>query len=281
MQTNSNPWLNEASAINRFYDSDFPSEHFSTYPENFDAITDIQGIRYDVERYLKIARRTGAPVLELCCGTGRVALPLGAAGFDVVAVDNSTELMRQFRRKLTTMPTLRDSNIELVQQDVTQLDLNGKTFPLVIVAFNSLLCIPDFEQQIRVLRSVATHMTTDSLLVLDLINPVRVSSLGNSNPQLFFTRREPSTGRLYSRFAGATPFDASQCQTLFGWYDEVDENGCVRRMHYSVDWRLIYRFEIQLMLEACGLKIVRIEGGHSGEEFRANSERLFVHAKLA
>src|SRR5512141_1164153 len=41
----------------------------------------------DVELYLALARRTGGPVLEIAAGSGRVAIPLAAAGFDVTAVD--------------------------------------------------------------------------------------------------------------------------------------------------------------------------------------------------
>ena len=38
----------------------------------------------DVEFYLGQARKTGGPILDLACGTGRVAFPLARAGFDVL-----------------------------------------------------------------------------------------------------------------------------------------------------------------------------------------------------
>ena len=85
-----NEWVDSNNAMNDYYDGDFPSEHYGKYPENFDAKTIYQGLKFDVARYIEIARDVGGPVLELCCGTGRVALPLAAAGLDVVGVDQFT-----------------------------------------------------------------------------------------------------------------------------------------------------------------------------------------------
>ena len=35
----------------------------------------------DLELYFALARRTGGPILELAVGTGRLAVPIAAAGF--------------------------------------------------------------------------------------------------------------------------------------------------------------------------------------------------------
>src|SRR5450756_1427839 len=41
----------------------------------------------DVDLYLALASRTGGPILEIAAGSGRVALPLALAGYDVTLVD--------------------------------------------------------------------------------------------------------------------------------------------------------------------------------------------------
>ena len=43
----------------------------------------------DIAFYLKHAGRKGGEVLELGCGTGRIALPLARAGFRVTGLDHS------------------------------------------------------------------------------------------------------------------------------------------------------------------------------------------------
>jgi 2-polyprenyl-3-methyl-5-hydroxy-6-metoxy-1,4-benzoquinol methylase len=41
----------------------------------------------DIELYLALAARTGGPILEIAAGSGRVAVPLAVAGYEVTAVD--------------------------------------------------------------------------------------------------------------------------------------------------------------------------------------------------
>lgn len=274
-----NVWKDSDSAINHYYDGDFPAEAYCRYPENFDDVTVNQGLRFDVSRYLEIARATGGPVLEACCGTGRVALPLAGAGFDVVAVDYSAELIRQFERKIETHTSELRGRIRILSQDVTQLSLDRQDFPLAILAFNSLLCLTDFEEQCRALEAIAAHLAADGLLLVDIVNPLRLPIQGDPVAKPFFTRMNPHTGHRYTRFATMSPFDEFHRQELRGWYDEIDDEGIVSRRPYSVTWRPIFRYEIELMLRAAGLRIDRIEGGHRGEPYGAESPRMFVHAR--
>src|SRR6185369_11359833 len=53
----------------------------------------------DVEFYLKQARKTRGPVLDLACGTGRVAFPLAAAGLDVTGLDSAPGMLAVARAK--------------------------------------------------------------------------------------------------------------------------------------------------------------------------------------
>lgn len=55
----------------------------------------------DLGLWEELARESGGPVLELGVGTGRVALRLAAAGFDVAALDSSAGLVAELRRRAT------------------------------------------------------------------------------------------------------------------------------------------------------------------------------------
>jgi len=46
----------------------------------------------DVVFYERLAREIGGSVLELACGTGRVALALAEAGLEITGVDRRTEV---------------------------------------------------------------------------------------------------------------------------------------------------------------------------------------------
>jgi hypothetical protein len=86
------------------------------------------------------------------------------------------------------------------------------------------------------------------------------------------------TGHTYTRFAMQDPFDERQRQRLHGWYDEADDEGVVRRKPYSMHWRPVFPYELELMLRIAGLRIDAIEGGHLGEKFVASSPSMFVQA---
>src|SRR6266566_6998533 len=51
----------------------------------------------DLDLYLALAARTGGPILELAVGTGRLAVPLAAAGWDVTGVDIDEAMLARAR----------------------------------------------------------------------------------------------------------------------------------------------------------------------------------------
>ena len=69
---------------------------------------DFEGCDDDVVMYRELATsRSGggsAQVLELGCGTGRVAAPLAEAGLEVVGVDISPAMLALARERVGTLP---------------------------------------------------------------------------------------------------------------------------------------------------------------------------------
>jgi ubiquinone/menaquinone biosynthesis C-methylase UbiE len=264
-----------------YYDSDYPGIGTTVHAENLDDVLERQGIAHDIDRYIELARSAQDPVLELCCGTGRIAIPLARAGVRVVGVDISAAMLERFRQKCDQeTPDIR-ARLERVLQDVTKLELGGRTFPLAILSFNSLLLLTSRRDQQIALACAARHLQPCGRLAIDVVNPLALPLDGDPNPRPFFTRRHADRNRVYTRFAAMGPMDPHQCQRLYGWYDELDEQGRVLRTMYSMQWRPIFRSELELMLEACGLEIESVEGGHRGEPFATRSPRMFVVARRA
>jgi len=262
-----------------YYAADYPSVGLTDFPENLDETIHYQGIADDVSRYRAIARSIEGPILELCAGTGRVAIPLAIDGHRVTAVDVSRGMLDRFEANLRHQPSGVAERVKLVEQDITQLDLPRRDFALAIIAFNSLLCIADFSGQRRALRNAAQHLSPGGMLVLDVVNPLQLKIQGDPIPKPFFTRRNPHNGNTYTRFAAMGPFDEEHRQRLHGWYDEIASEGTVKRAPYSLHWRPIFRHELELMLEEAGFEPLPIEGGHREEPYTAQSPRMFVQAR--
>lgn len=80
----------------------------------------------DLPTWAELARQAAGPVLELGCGSGRVALELAARGTEVTAIDSSAELIAELRRRAAA----RGLELETAVADARQAAL-GRRFALV------------------------------------------------------------------------------------------------------------------------------------------------------
>ncbi|HEV2726755.1 MAG TPA: class I SAM-dependent methyltransferase, partial [Solirubrobacterales bacterium] len=58
----------------------------------------------DLPLWEELAERCGGPVLELGCGTGRVALHLARRGHRVIGLDRDRELILEFSERAANLP---------------------------------------------------------------------------------------------------------------------------------------------------------------------------------
>ena len=81
------------------------------------------GLEEDIPFYLGLAQRTGAPVLELGCGSGRLVLALAQAGYDVTGVDNLPAMLERAREKAQAAGPAVAGRCRFLQADMRGLDL--------------------------------------------------------------------------------------------------------------------------------------------------------------
>jgi len=109
----------------------------------------------DLSPWLELAQAATPPVLYLGIGTGRLAVPLLAAGIELVGVDSHPGMLSRARRRLP--------ETELIHSRIEDLDL-GRQFSMVIVPSNIL-------DTVERLRRAAAHLTGDGVLAAELTNP--------------------------------------------------------------------------------------------------------------
>ena len=81
--------------------------------------------------YLGQAKMAGGPVLDLACGTGRLAILLAREGFEVAGIDQSAGMLNQFREKLREeSPDVR-KRISIENHKMTEFNL-GQKFNTII-----------------------------------------------------------------------------------------------------------------------------------------------------
>ena len=120
----------------------------------------------DVSFYVDEAVRSGGPVLELGVGTARVAVPMTAAGVEVIGVDLSEGMLEVARERAA----LAGVRIDLRQGDMRDPPVEG-SFPLVVIPFRSLLHMETDIDRRSVLRAVAERLAPGGRFVFDVFAP--------------------------------------------------------------------------------------------------------------
>lgn len=112
-----------------------------------------------VERLLLPHLPPGGRVLDLCCGTGRIAAALAERGFRVTGIDGSEEMLRLARGNAPTA--------EFIAADARAFDLPA-SFDGVVSLFDSLNHILSAADLAQVFRNVHAALVEGGRFVFDL-----------------------------------------------------------------------------------------------------------------
>jgi SAM-dependent methyltransferase len=151
--------------------------HISSASSNLEEYIDPE--RYDMETHqfepdgsflLALAQQLGGPVLELGCGTGRLAIPLAQHGIDMTGLDIVPGMLARAKQKAGDLP------IAWVEADARAFQL-GRKVRLIFdngAAFMHVLARTDHE---AILACVREHLDTDGRYVLcvSMLQPTQMT----------------------------------------------------------------------------------------------------------
>jgi SAM-dependent methyltransferase len=241
------------------------------------ALYDAVPFAADIPFYLDLAAGAGR-VLELGCGTGRLLLPLADAGSQVVGVDASRAMLARARRRLAHAPRELRERVQLRAGDMRGLELEGR-FDAVVVATKTFFYLMTPGDQRRMLSTVARLLEPGGVVALDLLNPtVEWLSRPAGSVQQDIAGQVGEARVLRTETVVSTD-PAEQRRVMRSVYDVVEKDGTVRK--HVVEWglRYTYRFELEHLLELCGLEVLAVTGGYRGEPFEADSPIMLVTAR--
>lgn len=101
-------------------------------------------------------------VLELCCGSGRLTIPLAKSGVNILGVDNSKTMLA--KAKLSAQN--EGVKIDFIEADIRNLDLITR-FDLIFIPFNSIHHLYHNQDLFSVLKNVMKHLKDDGILIFD------------------------------------------------------------------------------------------------------------------
>jgi len=124
--------------------------------------------------YLEHARRGGAPILELGCGTGRILIPLAQAGFRIVGIDLYAPMLRVAGEKITQLGEVVRRRIKLIQADMSQFSLKQR-FNMVYISANTIFQL-SHQKQRACLECAHDALNPGGMILIDCESPGSMST---------------------------------------------------------------------------------------------------------
>ena len=220
--------------------------------------------RRDVAFWTRLALAQDGPVLELGCGTGRIALPVAKAGVPLVGIDRSAAMLARARGRLKRA-RLQDRTL-LVRGDIRALPFcassrrSRRRFKLVMAPYGILQSLTRDRDLAATLASVAGVLPRGGLFGIDLVPDLprwseyqrRVSLRGRQgrNTRLTLVESVRQDRRL-----GITSFDQ----------EYIERRGRERRSHrFTLTFRTLSVPQMSHRLERAGFRIDAVLGDYRG-----------------
>lgn len=212
--------------------------------------------------YRDLAARTGGPVLEIACGTGRLSVPLADDGHDVVGIDNAAAMLAAAGRKAKAAGV----EIEFLERDMRSFELD-REFALVIVSCNSLCHLVTNEELVRALRCISRHLAPGGLFAFDVVNP-RIAELAHPY-RATVTLAAPGLRSSGAAVEELLAYDPVAQIRVLRW--QLDGYGNELRRTEEMRLRAIFPQELPLLLNTAGLELAARFGDFDGHPLTGDS----------
>ena len=186
-------------------------------------------------------------VLELCCGTGRITIPLAQAGINIIGLDINEDMISEGKLKAKK----ENVKVEFIKGDMKNIEINEK-FQLIFIPFNSIHCLYINDDVIKVLETVSQHLDKNGFLIIDYFNPNIEYIIKNKDKIIKIADYMTADGRHIIINQTMEYDDYSQVNRI-KWEHII--NGKEKSID-SLDMRMFYPQELDYLLTSNGYKIV-------------------------
>lgn len=236
----------------------------------------------DLELYRGFAEATGGPVLEIGCGSGRLLVPLAAAGYAVTGVDSSTVMLARCQAAVTAAGV--GARVTLTPGDMTDLHLLRRDYRLIFVALGTFNHLPTVAARRAALAGMRAQVAAGATLVLDLAQaePRRLAALAELGQITHIgSWQDAASGQILTHVVAARHGEHPATLALTHWYDVHTQGGPVTRINAETTLATITRPEIEVLLEATGWRVRQVFGDHDLGEWEEAAPRLILVAQAA
>jgi SAM-dependent methyltransferase len=231
--------------------------------------------RRDVRFWQQLAARIEGPVLELGCGTGRIAVPVARSGVHVVGVDRSAPMLARARQRARRARVA--GRLSLVRGDIRALPFaRPATFGLVMAPYGILQSLLADRDLTAALDAAAGVLRPGGVFGIDLVADL-------PDWQEYRGRRRLS-GWRQGRRAHVTLIesvrqDRRRRLTVFE-QEYVERRGRQRvSRHFDLTFRTVSVPQMTARLERSGFRVTAVLGGYDGAAWDPRAEVWLIMAE--
>ncbi|NLS12957.1 class I SAM-dependent methyltransferase [Vibrio sp. SM6] len=208
-------------------------------------------------------------LLDVCCGTGLVSIPLTRYVLDATGIDISPAMLRHACYK-----SRRIDNINFVKGDARDFQL-GAPYDIAVVSGNALQSFTRDADALRMLRNIARHLSPNGRLIFDSRLPLRHNvepSLDYDFGGVYFS----PGGEKVSYFAKRERFDAQRSIMHFR-KRRLYPNGDVYESLQQMRYRSVKT--VTSLLNAAGFGVENLHRNWSGDLLKPTSLQMVCVAQ--
>lgn len=247
---------------------------FDLFAHYYDA--DMGDFADDLPLYHELARSADGAILDPMCGTGRVIVALAEAGHQCIGIDVSPAMIEIVDRKIERREL--GTRLRAQQGDIRSFQI-AERCGMIVVPMNSFMHLETVADQLAALRTLRDHLRLDGRLVLDLFNPDPRDLAADQGVLIHERTFSTADGAPVQKFVLRRTDFAEQTQAVEFVYDELRDDGSVRRRSLPFVMRWLYRFEIEHLLARAGFALDGLYGDYDLEPFSGDSSQMIVLAR--
>lgn len=213
---------------------------------------------------------SGGILLDLACGTGSLAISLARAGYDVIAVDESEDMLSIARAKLEHE---ENGEVMLLCQRMQELELYGTVDSAVCMldSLNHLDCIEDFK---LALSRVSLFMNLSGIFIFDVNTPYKHKKILGDN--VFVLESED----VFCTWQNEYYMDENTVDITLDFFKRDNNNSYIRKTQYLTE--KAYDIDsICSLLSEVGFEVLNIFDDMSKNPINEKTQRaLFVARKV-
>ncbi len=238
----------------RFYNKFTANVDYPARARYFDAV---------IQKY-----NPGAQILlDLACGTGTLSFELEPFGYDIIAVDNSYEMLSVAMENKMEL----ESNIQFLCQEMSELDLFG-TIDATVCALDSINHVIDEEEVQDIFKKVSLFSNKGAVFVFDVNTVYKHQEVLANNCFVY------ENGDTFCAWQNSLDKDGVTVDISLDFFDKTENDGLYCRYSSDFSERAYEIEDLKTWLTNAGFGVKAVFDEDSFLPLRKDTQRAIIGA---